>query len=278
MRCPRPPPPSPGAAMMPWSPTWPPGLRVERRLVEDDLALLALVEVGRELPVLAGRPAPAPPRAGASRTRGTASRPSRGGPCTAGSPVTAPIFEAWRARSRWPSSSRSKPSRSTVELVVLGQLLQEVDGAGRRCRRGGRRPAPGMTAALARRAQLLDRLAELDHRLLEGGAEALLFRAHDARDGGRLRAQLRVGAGHAVHDHRDQLVQERLLDAELLPVAHRAPHDLAQHVAAAFVAGHHAVADQEGRRAQVVRHHAQGDVALRARAVGRARRAAPPPG
>src|SRR4029079_8261842 len=49
------------------------------------------------------------------------------------------------------------------------------------------------------------------------------------------------------------------------------PHDLAQHVATPFVARHHAVADEEGHRAQVIRHHAQRDVALRARAVGRTR-------
>ena len=50
----------------------------------------------------------------------------------------------------------------------------------------------------------------------------------------------------------DQLVEERLLLAELVAVADRAADDPAQHVAAAFVAGNDAVDDQERARADVV--------------------------
>ena len=47
---------------------------------------------------------------------------------------------------------------------------------------------------------------------------------------------------------------------ELLAVPHRAPHDLAQHVAAPFVRRHDAVGDEERHRAQVVGDHAHRDV------------------
>ena len=47
-------------------------------------------------------------------------------------------------------------------------------------------------------------------------------------------------------------MEERLLLAELVAVADRAPDDPAQHVAAALVAGNDAVDDQEGAGADVV--------------------------
>ena len=56
-------------------------------------------------------------------------------------------------------------------------------------------------------------------------------------------------------------------EAEHAPVAHRAANDLAQHVAAAFVRGHHAVADQERGGAAVVGEDAQRRIGFRRRAI-----------
>ena len=75
--------------------------------------------------------------------------------------------------------------------------------------------------------------------------------------------KLGIGAAHALDHHRRELVEERRLDPELLPVAHGAAHDLAQDVTPALVARDDAVADQERHRPQVVRDDAQRDVALR---------------
>ena len=75
-------------------------------------------------------------------------------------------------------------------------------------------------------------------------------------------------------------MQERLGAAELLAVAHRAPHDLAQHVAAPLVRRHHAVGDEERRRAHVIGDDAHRDVgrlhrAARSVVPGAARRSRP---
>ncbi len=86
----------------------------------------------------------------------------------------------------------------------------------------------------------------------------------------RSRSQLRIRVAHLGDDDVDERVEERLGEAELLAVPHRAPHDLAQHVAAPFVRRHDAVGDEERHRAQVVRDHAHRDVrviAARRRAV-----------
>ena len=62
-------------------------------------------------------------------------------------------------------------------------------------------------------------------------------------------------------------MEERLLEAEPQAVAHRAAQDAAQHVAAAFVAGHHTVGEQEADRAQVIGHHAHRQIVGRDLAV-----------
>ena len=73
------------------------------------------------------------------------------------------------------------------------------------------------------------------------------------------RVQLGIRAAHLPVEILDQRVEERLLLAELVAVADRATDDPAQHVAAAFVAGDHAVDDQERARADVVGDHACSD-------------------
>ena len=70
----------------------------------------------------------------------------------------------------------------------------------------------------------------------------------DADDRVAVRSQLGIGVAHLADDDVDELVQERLGDAELHAVAHRAAHDLAQHVAAELVRRDHAVGDKERHR------------------------------
>ena len=109
-------------------------------------------------------------------------------------------------------------------------------------------------------------------------AEALLLAPDHLDDGVASRLQLRIGAAHLAHQHVDQRVEERLVQPQLAAVAHRAAHDLAQHVAAPFVRGDHTVGDQERRRAHVIgdhphrdvgRHHRRGVAVPRQRAGGR---------
>ena len=61
--------------------------------------------------------------------------------------------------------------------------------------------------------------------------------------------------------------EKRRGQPQLAPVADAPADDPAQHVAPAFVAGHHAVADQERRGAGVFRHHPHGEVGVRVLAV-----------
>ncbi len=87
--------------------------------------------------------------------------------------------------------------------------------------------------------------------------ETLLFLAQHVRH-----ARLRIGefgirAAHLRDEIGDELVEERPLAAELVAVADSAPHDPAQHVAAALVAGDHAVDDEERAGADVVRNDLQ---------------------
>ena len=64
--------------------------------------------------------------------------------------------------------------------------------------------------------------------------------------------QLGVGLAHLGGQRRHQRVEEGLARAQLVAVADGAAGDAAQHVAAALVAGDHAVGDGEGAGADVV--------------------------
>ncbi len=101
-------------------------------------------------------------------------------------------------------------------------------------------------------AHLADRVVEQRHALRQRLGEALFFLADHALDVRALRMQLRIRRAHLLLERRHQRVEERLALAEHEAVADRAAHDPAQHVAAAFVRGLHAVRDQEGQRADVV--------------------------
>jgi hypothetical protein len=72
--------------------------------------------------------------------------------------------------------------------------------------------------------------------------------------------QLGVRVTHLRDQHVDQPAEERLGQAQVVRVAHRAAHDLAQDVAAPLVGGQHAVGDEKRHRARVVGDHARRDV------------------
>ena len=86
-------------------------------------------------------------------------------------------------------------------------------------------------------------------------AEARLFQLERLGDQRLGADQFRIGLAHLAHQERHQLAHQRLFGAEQFGVAHGAPHDAAQHVAAAFVRGQHAVGDEERRGAQVIGDH-----------------------
>ena len=130
--------------------------------------------------------------------------------------------------------------------------------------------APG-SVACALRTQPLDLLLHLAGAVGDRREELLLLGLDGGDRGLAGRRQLQVGAAHHLAQHRHQLVQERLLEAQPHAVAHRPAQDAAQHVAAPLVARDHAVGQQEGDRPQVVGDHPQGDVLLRVGAVLRRR-------
>ena len=76
---------------------------------------------------------------------------------------------------------------------------------------------------------------------------------HDAVATG---GQLRIGATHLGDWNIHELMQERARHTQLLSVAHRASHDLAECISAPLVGGHHPIGDQKGHGAQVVGHDA----------------------
>ena len=67
---------------------------------------------------------------------------------------------------------------------------------------------------------------------------------HIFGDIGLTLAQLGIMAFVLVHDRIHDLIEERTVDAKQLAMAGRTSQQAAQHVAAALVAGQHAVADQ----------------------------------
>ena len=76
----------------------------------------------------------------------------------------------------------------------------------------------------------------------------------------RLRAhKLGVRVTHLANERRNESVHQRLDAADLMCVAHGAPHDTAEDVAAALIRGQHAVGDQKTRRAQMVGNDALRD-------------------
>ena len=108
----------------------------------------------------------------------------------------------------------------------------------------------------------LQHLGEDLHAAVDGLGEVLFLGADDAGDIGLLFAQLGVLALVLMDDGVDDLIEERLVDAQQLAVARGAAQKPAQDVAAALVGGQDAVADHEGRRADMVGDDAQRHVGL----------------
>ena len=115
----------------------------------------------------------------------------------------------------------------------------------------------GLAGQRAALPKLADRVVEQAHALRQRLREALLLLAQHLLDMAALLAEDRVRAAHLLLDVFHELVEERLLDAELVAMADRAPDDAPQHVAATLVAGHDAVGDQERARADVICDHTQ---------------------
>ena len=94
--------------------------------------------------------------------------------------------------------------------------------------------------------------AEKLQAVIERPFELRLFELQRFGDDGLGTHKLRVGVTHFANERRNEGVHQRLDAADLMCIAHGAPHDTAQHVAATLVRGQHAVGDQKTRRAQMV--------------------------
>jgi len=103
--------------------------------------------------------------------------------------------------------------------------------------------------------------------------ETRFFVLDDLGDVRRTIDQFGVGVFHRFDHRAADPVQERLLQADQHAVARRAPHDAPQDVAAALVGGQHAVADEEGYRADMIGDDPHAHGRLRVFAVDEARQA-----
>src|ERR1039458_8843569 len=92
-----------------------------------------------------------------------------------------------------------------------------------------KRPPPPYTTRLA------PARIELHHPGAQRLGEALLLQLQDARNLRCLAREFRKRFAHRYHERRHELIEERLRLAEFVAVAHRAPDDTPQHIAAAFV-------------------------------------------
>ena len=139
---------------------------------------------------------------------------------------------------------------------VLGQVEREAEGVVEAERGLAREPL--LAAPAGRRELVLEQREPLRERL----EEAALLALDPVEDVGAPLAELGVGAAHGVDRRVGDLEQERALDPEQHAMPRGAPQDPAQHVAAPLVRRQHAVADQEGHRARVIRDDVQRDVLL----------------
>mmetsp|Transcript_22201 Transcript_22201/g.59911 ORF Transcript_22201/g.59911 Transcript_22201/m.59911 type:complete len:260 (-) Transcript_22201:987-1766(-) len=143
------------------------------------------------------------------------------------------------------------------EALLLGHELREVHGE---AERGVER-----VHVLARHGGALGELGraagELLDALVQRARELLLLLAQHLHHALGLGPQLGEGVRHEVHECGHELVEEAGWSLEdLRTVAHGAPEDAAEHVAAALVGGERPVGDGEGEGADVVGHHAVGHV------------------
>ena len=95
---------------------------------------------------------------------------------------------------------------------------------------------------------------------VQGDGKLLLFAAECLGNTGSFGSQLRIGIAHSRHHRRHQARKEGAFYAQLFPEAQRPTHDLAQHVAAALIAGYDAVIGHEGGCADVIRNDLLGSL------------------
>ena len=86
----------------------------------------------------------------------------------------------------------------------------------------------------------------------ERATEARLLEAKRLADQRFGADEFGIGAAHLGDERRHEAEHHRVRGAEDMNVAHGAPHDAAEDIAAAFVRGQHAIGDEEARRPQVI--------------------------
>ena len=75
--------------------------------------------------------------------------------------------------------------------------------------------------------------------------------------------EFRISFTHLIDDEVGYLVKEQALEAEgVPPLIDRSPHDLAQHIVAAFVRRQNSIGDRESSRARMIGDHAHGKAFL----------------
>ena len=89
----------------------------------------------------------------------------------------------------------------------------------------------------------------------ERAVEPFFLAAQGFDDGRRRAAQIGIGFAHFADEGGHEAMHQRLGRAQQIGVAHGPAHDPAQHIAAPFVRGRHAVGDQEAGGTQMVGDH-----------------------
>ena len=108
-----------------------------------------------------------------------------------------------------------------------------------------------------RARQAGDARLEDPHTLVERLGKARFFLRQCRRERVGTFDELRIGIAHLGRERRDEAMEERALDAELVAMAQGAPDDAAQHVTAPFVRRHHAIEHEKRAGTNMVGDHAQ---------------------
>ena len=231
------------------------GFGVERRLIEDDGAGLALGRARR------------PP---CRRATIAATTPARGFGLVAEEFGARRLFADREPHRLGRGLARARPRRARLGALfihgvgersdidadaarperVLGEIERKAEGVVKRER--------GDAVEHVALLKVLARLLEDRKAAIERAAEPRLFEFQRLRDQRLGAMQFLIGLAHLAHQCRHQPPHQRILRPEQFRMPHGAAHDAAQHIAAALVRRQHAVGDEERRRAQMV-----GDDAVR---------------